>query len=428
MCYAIPGRVVAVDGAAVTVEYYGQHKTARNEFRDLRTGDYVYAQGGFVVEKVSPAEAESVLATWKEIFFELQETDLRLSRLGHPSGNEKLGRILDRAAEGMPLNDEQAELLLGLDDPADIDLLYRTANFLRHKYHDNSCCVHGIIEMSNACTQSCAYCGISKHNRGLRRYRMTRPQVFAAAQRAVALGFKALVLQSGQDCYPVGMLADLIGELKNRFPLLIFVSFGELSREGLEMLYAAGARGILLRFETSDGELYRRLHPESSLERRLQVLRQAGEIGFLVVTGGLIGLPGQTRRSLLNDLRLAASLHPEMVSFGPFLPHPDTPLAEQAPPACGEIIKCLAAARLLVPRRAKVLVTTSLETLDPGARRLALQSGCSSVMLNVSPMEHRSLYSIYPDRAHSRDPVERQIADTLNLLKSLGRAPTDLGV
>jgi len=262
----------------------------------------------------------------------------------------------------------------------------------------------------------------------LKRYRMTRLQIIEAARRAVALGFKALVLQSGQDCYPVEMLADLIGELKSRFPLLIFVSFGELDRRGLEMLYTAGARGILLRFETSDAELYRSLHPESSLEKRVQVVREANEIGFLIITGSLIGLPGQTRRAIVNDLRLAVSLHPEMLSFGPFLPHPDTPLAGQSAPACREIVKFLAVARLLAPRQAKILVTTSLETLDPGARRLALQSGCSSVMLNVTPMEHRSLYSIYPDRAHSGDRVEQQIVETLDLLKSLGRAPTDLGV
>jgi biotin synthase len=428
MCYAIPGRVMAVDGRTITVEYYGQYKTARNEFQNLHPGDYIYAQGGYVVEKVSPTEAESILAAWKEVFFELQETDLRLSRMPRVSQDRTLGRILDKAAEGRPLTDAEAEYLLGLEDPESVDLLYRTANFIRHKYHDNSCCVHGIIEMGSTCTQSCAYCGLSLHNKELKRYRMTREEIVEAVRQAVALGFKALVLQSGQDCYPIDEWAGLITDLKAQFPLLIFVSCGEVSSEGLEKLYAAGARGILLRFETSDPEQYRELHPESRLEKRLDVLRRANELGFLIVTGGLLGLPGQTRRSIIQDLRLAGQLNAEMFSFGPFLPHPATPLAQQNPPPSQEIIKFLAVARLLAPRRAKILVTTGLETLDSGARRSALQAGCSSVMLNVTPTQYHRLYSIYPNRAHSEESIERQIADTLELLKALGRAPTDLGV
>lgn len=428
MCYAIPGRVVAVDGSAVTVEYYGQYKTARNEFLDIRPGDYIYAQGGYIVERVSGTEAESILAAWKEVFFELQETDLRLSRMPQASSDRKLSRILDQAAEGGPLTDAQAEYLLGLDDPQGIDLLHRTANFLRHKYHGNSCCVHGIIEMGNACTQSCAYCGISRHNRSLKRYRMAREEIIEAVRRAVELGFKALVLQSGQDCYPAGELAALIAELKTAFPLLIFASFGEVSRDELEEFYAAGARGILLRFETSDAELYKGLHPESRLENRLEILRWADEAGFLIVTGGLIGLPGQTRQSIIRDLRLAGELNTEMFSFGPFLPHPATPLAGQNPPRSDDIIKFLAVARLLAPPKAKILVTTGLETLDAEARRRSLQAGCSSVMLNVTPVEYGRLYHIYPNRAHGGESIERQIGDTLDLLKCLGRAPTDLGV
>jgi len=50
------------------------------------------------------------------------------------------------------------------------------------------------------------------------------------------------------------------------------------------------------------------------------------------------------------------------------------------------------------------------------------------VILNVTPVEYGRLYHIYPNRAHGGESIERQIGDTLDLLKSLGRAPTDLGV
>ena len=69
MCYAIPGLVTAIQDKVVTVEYFGEHKTARNEIEALKLGDYVYAQGGYIIEIVQTHEAESVLSVWKETFF-----------------------------------------------------------------------------------------------------------------------------------------------------------------------------------------------------------------------------------------------------------------------------------------------------------------------------------------------------------------------
>ena len=85
-------------------------------------------------------------------------------------------------------------------------------------------------------------------------------------------------------------------------------------------------------------------------------------------------------------------------------------------------------ARVVDPDNAKIVVTTGFETLDNNARRLGLLAGASSVMLNVTPLRYRRLYNIYPNRAHEEESIEGQIRETLDLLYSLGRAPTDLGL
>ncbi|OGS27905.1 MAG: hypothetical protein A2297_07330, partial [Elusimicrobia bacterium RIFOXYB2_FULL_48_7] len=61
MCYAIPGKVVEINDKIVTVEYFGEQRKARNEFYDLKLGEYVYAQGGLVIQKMSEREALPVL-------------------------------------------------------------------------------------------------------------------------------------------------------------------------------------------------------------------------------------------------------------------------------------------------------------------------------------------------------------------------------
>jgi biotin synthase len=432
MCYAIPGKVISIKDKIVTVEYFGEYKRAISEFDDLKVGDYIYAQGGYVIKNIPEAEALSILATWKETFFELQELDLRLSRmdLEDKGINKKLALTLDKALEDLPLKEADLLNLLKLTEEKELTYLYKAANFLRQKHLGNSCCVHGIIEISNHCSQGCQYCGISTHNNRLKRYRMSKKEVVDTAYEAIEKhGFKALVLQSGEDpAYSADDLAEIIQEIKKRSAVLIFVSFGEVGIDGLKTLYAAGARGLLMRFETSNPELYAKLHPGKKLESRVRHLEAAFKMGYLIITGGLIGLPGQTNEDLLKDILLTKNLNAEMYTFGPFLPHPESPLGIIKAPPVVDILKVLAVARLADAKDAKILVTTGFETLHPQAREEGLVAGANSVMLNVTPEKYSRDYAIYPNRAHSGEGLREQIDNTLRILRGLGRAPTDLGV
>ena len=431
MCYAIPGKVKEIKGKQVLVDYFGQEKKAINEFYNIAVGDYVCAQGGFVIKKVSADEAREVLSAWQELFFELQDVDLRLSRLDLKEGSDKkLRLILDKALENIPLKKDELLYLLNLDSQQSCQLLYKSANFLRQKYHQNSCCIHGIIEISNNCQQQCAYCGISTHNKDLPRYRMSFDEIIETAVEAVEkYGFQALVLQSGEDPgYSVDELAITIRKIKEKVPVLICISFGEVGLEGLEKLYYAGARALLMRFETSNPKIFAQVHPGQKLETRLEHIRKAASLGYLIMTGALIGLPGQTNQDIINDIYLAKELGAEMYSFGPFLPHPQTPLGNFKSPSEEKALKTLALARFVDPERAKILATTALETLEPTTREKGLLSGANSLMLNVTPVKYRKLYAIYPNKAYSEELINTQIEEAISLLKSLGRAPTDLGV
>ena len=115
MCYAIPGKVIELSGKSVTVDYFGEQRKAINELTGLKVGDFIYAQGGFVINQVSPQEAKEVLAIWREMFFELRKTDLRLSRLDLEDieVDKQFSVILDKALERMPLKKTDLKRLLG---------------------------------------------------------------------------------------------------------------------------------------------------------------------------------------------------------------------------------------------------------------------------------------------------------------------------
>ncbi len=411
-----------INGKTAVIDYFGEKRKAINELVDVKPGDYIYAQGGFIINVVPETEALQVLEDWKDIFFALQKTDLPLSRLDHHDiGTDKeVSNILDRAAEGRELSKPELLRLMKIENKKELNLLFKVANSLRQKYLKNACCVHGIIEFSNYCKNDCVYCGIRK-SANIKRYRMSDDEILQAVDDAVdKYGFKALVLQSGEDPeFSADRLADIIREIKKRHAVLLFISVGEIGKKGLQEMYDAGARGLLLRFETSDPKLYSKLHCGDRLDDRLKDIRDAFDIGYLILTGGLIGLPGQTEESLLDDILLAKQLHAEMYSFGPVLPNG---------PSTETVLKVLAISRIVDPKNAKIVVTTGFETLEGNARTLGLMAGANSVMLNVTPLKYRKLYNIYPDRAHADESIEKQIDETVDLLKSLGRAPADIGI
>jgi len=391
MCYAIPGKVIDITGRVATIEYFGEPKKAYTDLLGVKIGDYAYAQGGFLIQKLDPQEAQEILTDWRELFFKLQETDKKIT--------------------------------------AKPQTLYERANAVRQKHQGNSCCVHGILEFSNYCIQNCLYCGIRKDNSTLSRYRMDVPEILDAVDNAVKLGFKALVLQSGEDpYYDKSKMESIVREIRNRYPILLFVSIGERDIEIYKSLYDLGARGALIRFETSNPDIYCKMKPDSDMEKRLGLIKKLRQIGYLIVTGFLIGLPGEKKGDILRNIKLTSELGAEMFSFGPFIPHPQTPLKDSEKPNLTGMYKTIARARLMDPE-AKILVTTALETLDKqNAAKQALLAGANSLMINVTPAKYRKFYDIYPQRFGVDLDTQEHINKVIELLKSLGRAPTDLSV
>ena len=427
MCYSIPGKVVGKSGKLVTIDYFGEKKTASDISGLCTAGDYVYAQGGVVVDTISEEEAKHVLIGWKDKFVKLYRKDIAQSKT--QADSSVLGSILSKCSKGESLTGTELTHIFGITDDSDLRSLYSFANKIRHDTLKNSCCVHGIIEFSNNCKMNCHYCGIRCGNEKLIRYRMNKAEIVDCAVRAVReLGFRALVLQSGEDSYyTTEILCEIVSEIKKHCGVLLFLSIGERPFEDYVRLYDAGAYGCLMRFETSNKNIYEQIRPGRNLSDRISLIKSLIGHGYVMATGFLIGLPGETIQDIINNILLTRSLKPEMYSFGPFIPHQDTPLASSPCISAELALKTIAVSRLLDPQ-AKILVTSALETLVKNAKRRGLLAGANSLMINVTPQNYRLNYSIYPNRSGTDIQTQDAIRETLNLLEKLGRAPTDLSL
>lgn len=306
-----------------------------------------------------------------------------------------MNTILAKAEQTHQLT--EAELVRLLTDPDAAVPLYAAADRVRQKYVGDQVELRGLIEFSNICKQNCLYCGLRRDNRQIPRYRLDGETILVFGRRAAELGYKTLVMQSGEDeAFSPERLAPVLTELK-KLGVALTLSIGEKSREEYAALRAAGADRYLLRIETTDKALYEKLDPGMSWDNRVRCLRDLKELGYEVGTGSLVGLPGQTVESMARDVLFFQELDADMVGIGPFIPNPDTPLASADGGTFDLACRMMALTRLLLPD-ANIPATTAMETLQPDGRMLALQRGANVVMPNVTDTDYRKMYMLYPGK------------------------------
>jgi biotin synthase len=276
----------------------------------------------------------------------------------------------------------------------------------------------GLIEMSNICTKNCFYCGIRKDNPYFNRYNLDDEQIVEAAKFAHANNFSSLVIQSGElksDSF-TRRIARLLEKTHKATggKLRITLSMGEQSRNTYKTWNNLGAHRYLLRIETSNPELYAKLHPNNSnhrFEKRLECLRMLREEGYQVGTGVMIGLPFQTYRDLANDLLFMRDFEIDMVGMGPYIEHADTPLYKHKglllplEDRFQLALKMIALLRILMPD-INIAAATALQAIDKLGREKAVKVGANVIMPNITPGQHRDDYHLYQNKPCTDDSPE----------------------
>ncbi|MBN1282715.1 MAG: [FeFe] hydrogenase H-cluster radical SAM maturase HydE [Proteobacteria bacterium] len=305
---------------------------------------------------------------------------------------------------GRPDGDILASLL-SLTDPSDEERLFKAACEVKRERLGPVAHLRGLVEFSNVCARNCLYCGI-RRDHAIRRYAMSAEEILSCARFALENRYGSLVLQSGERDDPefVEFVDDIVREIKRQGDgaLGITLSCGEQSEETYRRWFESGAHRYLLRIETSDPELYARLHPaDQGFERRVQCLRSLRAAGYQVGTGVMIGLPRQTAEHLANDILFFSQMDIDMIGMGPYVLHDETPLAAEAVNTPGErrrrlslALRMIALARIVMPDL-NIAASTALQALDTGGRELGLLAGANVVMPNITPREYRGDYLLY---------------------------------
>ncbi len=311
------------------------------------------------------------------------------------------------------MNFSKQEIIEILRDDSKNEWLLSLANRIRRENVGDEVHLRGLIEFSNICKSTCKYCGLRCENKNIERYRIQPEDIIFYAQKAVDMGYKTIVLQSGEDkFFSKDVMCEIIKEIK-KLDVALTLSIGERSFEEYKAFRDSGADRYLIRIETTDRNLYSQMHPNMGFDNRVRCLKDLKALGFETGTGCLVGLPGQTVESLADDILFFKEIGADMVGIGPFIAHPDTPLKDEPNGDFILALKVMALTRILLPD-INIPATTAMETLNPNGRIIALQSGANVVMPNVTVTEFREKYEIYPGKVEISDCSREIIEEKIN--------------
>ncbi len=335
--------------------------------------------------------------------------------------------LIDKLEAASHLTKEEWVQLIENRDSQLSGYLFQKARKWQRRYFSNRIYARGLIEFTNYCKNDCYYCGIRRSNQDAARYRLTEDEIMECCHIGYGLGFRTFVLQGGEDgWFTQEKLEGIVRSIKASYPdCAITLSIGERTLESYQRLFQAGADRYLLRHETADTAHYGRLHPPGlSSDKRKQCLWDLKGIGFQTGTGFMVGSPGQTPSHLAEDMLFIRELEPHMVGIGPFIPHHDTPFANEPQGTVELTLFMIGLLRLMLP---KLLLpaTTALGTIDPNGREKGIQAGANVVMPNLSPTSVRKKYELYDNKICTGDEAAEC---RMCLSRRIGRIGYELAV
>ena len=237
---------------------------------------------------------------------------------------------------------------------------------------------------TGGCEEDCAYCSQSIHNSSDVSAFEAQMQVEPVLQRARAakeagadrfcMGWAWREIRDGA---PFEAMLDMVRGVRG-MGMEACVTAGMLTDQQAARLADAGLTAYNHNLDTSP-EHYDRIISTRTYQERLETLQRVRNAGVTLCCGGIIGM-GETLRDRASMLQVLATMnpHPESVPVNGLVAVGGTPLEDQAPFEPLELVRMVAAARILMPN-ARVRLSAGRESMSREAQILCLQAGADSI-------------------------------------------------
>ena len=280
-------------------------------------------------------------------------------------------------------HDWRLDEVMSLFDRPLNDLLFEAQTVHRRHHPGNEVQVSTLLSIkTGGCPEDCKYCpqsihyetGVAAHNL------LPVEQVVAAARKAREAGSTRFCMGAAWRSptnAQVRRVSELVEAVKD-LDMETCVTLGMLTGSQARELARAGLDYYNHNLDTSP-EYYREIITTRTYEDRLDTLAAVRAADIRVCCGGIVGM-GESRRDRAGLLVQLANLaeHPESVPINQLVRVAGTPLdgAEPLPPL--ELVRCIAVARILMPRSV-VRLSAGRTDLSEEAQALCFLAGAGSI-------------------------------------------------
>lgn len=323
--------------------------------------------------------------------------------------------------------------LMLINNKEDLELLFKKAYEIKLKYIGNKVYYRGLLECSNICIKNCKYCGIRRDNKFVERFLLTEDEILSSSKWIYENGYASMALQAGErnDKDFIDFFDNIIKKIQiiSNNTMGITLSLGEQTYDTYKKWLNSGASRYLLRIETTNKNLFKKIHIDDELHsfnKRLTALKDLKKAGYQVGTGVMIGIPGQTEEDLVNDIIFFKEFDIDMIGMGPYILHKDTPLGKEfknnilsEKKRLELSLKMIAICRIYL-KDINIAATTALQVLDNFGREKGILAGANIIMPNATIKEMRENYKLYDGKPSLNDDAKETKLDLENRLKNIG--------
>jgi radical SAM superfamily enzyme YgiQ (UPF0313 family) len=187
---------------------------------------------------------------------------------------------------------------------------------------------------SRSCPHRCSFCSVHA-TFGLRYRRVSVPRVIEEMKLRYQEGYRVFDFEDDNLTYYKEEMKDLCRAIRREFGdgdvelvAMNGISYLSLDTELLQLMKAAGFTRLNLALVSSDTSVLETTKRPHTVTKYLEVVEAAHRLGFEITSYQILGLPFESRASMVQTLVFAARL-PVLLGASPFYLTPGSPIQRQ---------------------------------------------------------------------------------------------------
>lgn len=265
-----------------------------------------------------------------------------------------------------------------------LDLVYEAAGVHRANHTANEMQMCTLLSIkTGGCAEDCGYCSQSIHNDAEldKEILMKTDEVLEQARKAKESGSTRFCMGAAWPKVLDGRAFDRVCEMVKGVTdmgMEACTTLGMLTEDQAIKLKEAGLTAYNHNLDTSR-EFYDKVITTRTYDDRLDTLKNVAKAGISACCGGILGL-GESEDDRISLFHTLCNLdpQPESVPINMLVPVEGTPLADNKMLDIFEWIRCIAVARILMPK-AMVRLSAGRLTISKEAQAMAFMAGANAI-------------------------------------------------